>query len=84
MTIVELMKWDGKTSLEEYQKRLNTKKKLERSIGIVSDHIMWEEDALELLSDEADGERYQRHLERYQRLYNKRNKLMKQLERLEV
>ena len=81
MTLDEFMRWDGRIPLDEYQRRLKTKKKLERSIGLVSDHMMWEQDAMEVLEG---NERYQKHLEKYQRLSKKRDKLMSQLKELGV
>lgn len=67
MTLEELFKIPKGMSLEEYEKLLKEKQKLERKIRKASDDIFFEEDSLQILSDEVGSERYNKHLENKRR-----------------
>ena len=74
MTLHEYLLKPILMSLEEYEKILKDKHKLEKQITRESNKIFDEEDALEILADEVGSERYNEHLAMKQKAEIKREK----------
>ena len=87
MTLSEALSIPKGMTFEEYEKLLSDKKKLEKQIAKASADIDFEVDSLEVLSDEAGSDRYNKHLQAKQKAETKREKaeakLKATLERLE-
>lgn len=82
MTLHEFLQKPVMMSLEEYEKFLKDKHKLENQITKESNKIFDEEDALEILADEVGSERYNEHLKMKQKAETKREKLQAKLKLL--
>ena len=82
MTIAEALSIPKGMNFEEYEKLLNDKQKLEKQIVKASKDIDFEVDSLEVLSDEAGSERYNKHLQNKQKLEAKREKLQNKLKEI--
>ncbi len=74
MTMAEALAIPRGMAFEEYEKLLADKKKLEKQIAKASADIDFENDSLEVLSDEAGSERYAKHLQAKQKAEAKREK----------
>ena len=84
MTLAEALSIPKGMDFEEYEKLLNDKKKLEKQIAKASNDIDSEVDSLEVLSDEAGSERYNKHLQAKQKAEAKREKAQVKLHSIEV
>ena len=82
MTLHEFLQKPITMSLEEYEKFLKDKHKLENQITKESNKIFDEEDALEILTDEIGSERYNEHLTTKQKAEIKREKAQAKLKLL--
>lgn len=79
MTLHEFLLKPIPMSLEEYEKILKEKHRLENQITRESNKIFDEEDALEILADEVGSERYNEHLAMKQKAIIKREKAQAKL-----
>lgn len=79
MTLHEFLLKPIPMSLEEYEKILKDKHKLEKQVTRESNKIFEEEDALEILADEVGSERYNEHLAMKQKAESKREKAQTKL-----
>lgn len=79
LTLVEFLAMLVGMSFEEYEKLLDSKRRLEKQITKASNDIYTEEDSLEILADEIGSERYNRHLVNKQRAETKRERAQKKL-----
>ena len=82
MTIEEALNIPKGMDFEEYEKLLKDKQKLEKQIAKASKDIDFEVDSLEVLSDEAGSERYNKHLQIKQKAEAKREKLQNKLKEI--
>lgn len=80
MTMAEVLSIPKGMNFEEYGQLLNDKQKLEKQIAKASDTIQSEIDSLEVLSDEAGSERYNKHLQSKQKAEAKREKAQAKLQ----
>ena len=74
MTLSEALNIPKGMSFEEYEKLLKDKQKLERQIAKASSDIDFENDSLEVLSDEIGSVRYNKHLQNKHKAESKRKK----------
>lgn len=79
LTFAEFLTIPKGMDFEEYDKLLDSKRKLEKQIVKTSETIYSEEDSLEILADEIGSERYNRHLKNKQKAESKREKARKKL-----
>ena len=83
MTMTELLAMPKGIGLQEYERLLKDKQKLERKIRKTSDIIFAEEDSLAILADEVGSERYNKHLENKRKAEDALRKARAQLEQIE-
>lgn len=79
LTFAEFLVMPKGMDFKEYEKLLDSKRKLEKQIAKTSEIIYSEEDSLEILTDEIGSERYNRHLINKQKTEIKREKLQNKL-----
>lgn len=84
MTLEEFLSIPNGMDFEEYDEILKKKKKIEKRLYKVSNLIYDEENSLTVLEDEIGSERYNRHLEKKQKLQIKRKKLLEELKLLKA
>lgn len=84
MTLEEFLSIPNGMDFEEYNEILKKKKKIEKRLYKVSNLIYDEENSLTVLEDEIGSERYNRHLEKKQKLQIKQKKLLEELKLLKI
>lgn len=84
MTLEEFLSIPNGMDFEEYDEILKKKKKIEKRLYKVSNLIYDEENSLTVLEDEIGSERYNRHLEKKQKLQIKQKKLLEELKLLKA
>ena len=79
MNLEEFLTMPVGMTIEEYQKLLKEKSRLESQIRKASDLICIENDSLEVLSDEVGSERYNKHLMNKQQADARKKKAQERL-----
>ena len=79
MNLEEFLTMPMGMTIEEYQRLLKEKKRLESQIRKVSDVICIENDSLEVLSDEVGSDRYNKHLTNKQQADARKKKAQEKL-----
>jgi len=82
MTISEALSIPKGMDFEEYEILLKEKQRLEKNISSLCNKIDCENDSLEVLSDEAGSERYNKHLQSKQKAESKREKAQARLKEI--
>lgn len=82
MTLEEMLAMPKGMKFEEYESLLKDKQRLERQIRKASYIIFAENYSLEVLADEIDSERYNKHLANKQKAETKREKAQAKLEQI--
>ena len=82
MTLVELIAWNGKIPLQQYEVLLQKLESKRKALRRALEAVYSEEASMDVLKDEKGSERWQRHEKAYQTALKRAEKLKKEIEDL--
>lgn len=82
MTLVQLLAWNRKIPLSEYEALLKKLESKQKALGRAQEAVYSEEVSLDVLKEEKGSERWQRHERAYQASLRRIEKLTKEISAL--